>query len=73
MKVHVGDVVYLSDNRCAYVTDVPEDENEHIFIAYEVHPELWHDPQLGEPGYSPVSFAWNEEEVVEILELASVQ
>lgn len=66
MKAQIGDYVTLRDGRFLVVTDANTEDN--IFIGYHVHPELFEDPNLGEPGYEPVTVVSDMSEITSVCD-----
>lgn len=65
--LEIGDFVLLRSKPNVYtVTDY--NEQDGILIGYAVHPELFSDPNLGEPGYEPKLLVTNIEDVKHIMD-----
>lgn len=66
MQVVPGDTVITRDGSLLRVTDANAEDN--IFIGYHIHPEIFEDPQLGEPGYEPRLYVSDMSEIAEKLD-----
>jgi hypothetical protein len=63
----IGSIIQVRDHHnLMCVSDYSEEDG--VFLAYDVHPELWIDPNIGEPGYEPKLYVNDISEVVSVLE-----